>query len=376
MRRAYALLILWRDRGRYLPAVFAVAFSCLLITLEVGLLVGTLAKLSVPIDRSRADIWVTATNVPSIDLGFPIPESWLSRAAGFSGVDRVENYVYSVGLWKKPGTGSELVAVIGSRLGDGAVGPISDLTPELRVRLSEPGSIAVDESELSRLGLTRIGDVAEIYGHRVRLAGVLRGYNSPGAAFVFCSLATARRLMPLFWQHPTSTMYLLVRCRQAEDVPAVLARLRAFPNMAAYTRREFSIRTQWYWMTRTNAGVALVCTACLALLVGLVVTSQTLYAAVVSSLREYAVLRALGIARGRMAGLVLAQSFWIGLSGVALGLPGSFALAAAGDRVGATVALPWWLLTASTVVTVGMGLVSGLTALRSLRLVEPITLLR
>ncbi len=45
------------------------------------------------------------------------------------------------------------------------------------------------------------------------------------------------------------------------------------------------------------------------------VTSQTLYAATAASLREYAVLRALGIPRRRMAGMVMAQSLWVGLGG-------------------------------------------------------------
>jgi len=52
------------------------------------------------------------------------------------------------------------------------------------------------------------------------------------------------------------------------------------------------------------------CTVVLALVVGLAVTSQTLYAAAVASLREYAVLDALGIPRWRLAALVLATSFW------------------------------------------------------------------
>src|SRR5205814_8094454 len=62
------------------------------------------------------------------------------------------------------------------------------------------------------------------------------------------------------------------------------------------------------------------------LLVGAVVTSQTLYAATAASMKEYAVLRAMGIPRWRMALTVLAQSFWVGVAGVALAIPTVFAL--------------------------------------------------
>lgn len=376
MRKPYSLLLLWRERNRYFPAVFAVGFSCLLIAVEFGLLFGTLAKLSQAIDRSGADIWVTSPNVPSIELGHPIPEQWRARLMQQPEVRQVETFLYGVGFWKKPGFGSEFVCVIGCRLEDGTLGPLRDLPPELRVKLTEPGAVVVDESELGRLGLKGVGDVIEVSGQRTRLVGMIRGYKSPGPALVFCSLRTARRMLPQFRDNPRSAMYLLVRCRQASDVPVVLERLRQFPHMSAYTRSEFSRRMQGYWLTRTNVGIGMACTAALALLVSMVVTSQTLYAAVASALREYAVLRALGIPRRRVAKLVLTQAFWIGVGGVIAAVPVIYVLKAAADGFGADVQLPWWLLAASAAVTLVVSLVSGLGALRSLRLVEPVTLLR
>jgi putative ABC transport system permease protein len=117
-------------------------------------------------------------------------------------------------------------------------------------------------------------------------------------------------------------------------------------------------------------------TALLSLLVGMAITSQTLYAATVASMREYAVLRALGIPRRKMAGLVMAQALWVGLAGIALAVPMILALAAGGDNAGARVLLPTWLFALGSGLTLAMALASGLAALRSLRLFEPITLLR
>jgi putative ABC transport system permease protein len=129
-------------------------------------------------------------------------------------------------------------------------------------------------------------------------------------------------------------------------------------------------------LMKTKAGVALGYAAVLGLLVGAVVTSQTLYAATAAALREYAVLRALGIPRWRMAAAVLAQSFWVGVAGIALALPAVLLLARGADALGARVALPSWLLGLTVGVTMAMALLSGLAALRSLRLVEPAALLR
>jgi putative ABC transport system permease protein len=77
-----------------------------------------------------------------------------------------------------------------------------------------------------------------------------------------------------------------------------------------------------------------------------------------------------------IAGLVLAQSFWVGLVGVLAGF-----LAVHGARytavwVGVSVLLPWLLQAGATAITLLMALSSGLFALRSLRQVDPAVLLR
>jgi len=96
----------------------------------------------------------------------------------------------------------------------------------------------------------------------------------------------------------------------------------------------------------------------------------------VAQLREYAVLRAMGIPRWRMAMTVLAQSLWVGVFGITLAVPTVFLLAALGGQVGAKIQLPTELLLFAVAVTMVMAMLSGLLALRSLRLIEPVALLR
>jgi putative ABC transport system permease protein len=376
VRLPYSLILIGRERGRYLPAILAVAFCAQLNILQWGVLLGTLSVLSVPIDRSRADVWVASRDVLSLELAHPIPEAWEARVASQPDVERTEPYLFSFGYWHKRSGGSEVCCVVGSHLGEHSLGALADLTPQMRTRLTEPGAVVVDDSELKRLGITGVGDAAEVYGHRVSVVGLVHGFKSVGGPYVFCSLRTARMILPLFHEKPHDTMYLLARCRDAAAAQQVAERLRQYHDVSAFTSDEFSRRTRLYWLTQTNAGIGMGCTAGLALFVGLVVTSQTLYAATAASLREYAVLRALGIPRWRMAAMVLAQSFWVGIFGVALATPVIFALGACGNFAGAHVLLPRWLLVAGNSLTMAMALLSGLAALRSLRLVEPITLLR
>src|SRR5262249_30253470 len=131
------------------------------------------------------------------------------------------------------------------------------------------------------------------------------------------------------------------------DAPVVVERLRTeYPELSVYTSDDFSLRSRLYWLLKTKAGIALGYAAALGLLVGAAVTSQTLYAATAASLREYAVLWALGIPRSRMALQVVQLLMWVGLFGVALSLPLVFGLARVADWVGVTVLLPGWLLVA------------------------------
>ncbi len=369
---SYSLATLWYERQRFIPGVLAVAFSALLIALQCGLLLGLFSITSIPIDESGADIWVGHPEVPSVDLGRAIPESWMSYLA-MPEVERIEPFMEGFGYWDKPTGGMELCLIIGSRLGPDSIGVVKKLTPEQRGLLSEPMAVVVDSGEFGRLGITKVGDTAEVIGKRVHVVGTVQGLRSLAGPYVFCSLETARALL----RPPADQVtFILAKCKNKEDAAKVVDQLKIYPRkIAAFTTEGFSIRSRMHWLTKTKAGIALGLAAGLGLLVGGVVTSQTLYAATAASMKEYAVLRALGIPRWRMALTVLAQSFWVGLFGVCLALPAIFGLAYLGSEW-VKVLLPWWLLVAAVSVTMVTALTSGLLALRSLRLVDPANLLR
>jgi putative ABC transport system permease protein len=375
----YSLAILWRDRARFLPAVLAVTFSAVLIAVQCGLVLGLLICTSVPIDHALADIWVLTSDAASLPQTYPIPEHWQLRLSAQPEIERTETYLLGAGSWHKPYQGSgELCYIIGSRMDEDSLGVVRAIPAEVRARLTEPGTVVVDEWDLENLGLKRgVDEDAEVNRLRVQVVGTVRGFQGHNFIYVFCSLETARRMMPEFDQQRAMTMCVLARCRNPADAPAVVERLRAqYPDMGVYTRSELSRRVQLYWLFRSTGGTVMLCTIVLALLVGLIVTSQTLYAAVLASLREYAVLDALGIPRLRLVGLVIAQSLWIGALGILLALPVTFVLSWTAILVRTRILLPVELLLATTVLTMGMSLLSGLSALRPLRQVEPATLLR
>jgi putative ABC transport system permease protein len=373
----FALATLWHERQRYLPGILAVAFSAVLIALTCGLLLGLLSVTSIPITRTRADVWVGSAGVLSVDIAGVVPTGWYSRVMESPEVTACEEYCEGFSKWKKPNGADELIIIVGCRLEDGSLGAVNALTPELREKLTEPNSVVIDESELPRLGLTTgVGETGEILGRKVRVVGLIKGYSSLAGPYVFCSLGTARPLLRL---KPDQASYLLAKTRVPAEAPVVADRLRERygDELSAFTSAEFTWRSEWHWLTKTKAGIAMAVLSLLGLLVGAVVTGFTLYAATAASIREYAVLRALGIPRWRMGMAVMNQSFWVGVMGVAVGLPTMYGLARAAEAAGnLRVSLAPWLLGSVAVVTLAMALVSGLAALRILRQVEPANLLR
>src|SRR6185369_15235038 len=145
---------------------------------------------SLPIDNTFADVWVGHPDVPSVDLGQPIPASWQAYLSQMPEVERVEIYNQGFAYWKKPTGGVELCMLIGSRLGPDALGAVKLLTPEMRSQLTEPGAIIIDKSEFERVGINGIGDTAEINGRRVKVVNVVTGFKSLAGPYVFCNVET------------------------------------------------------------------------------------------------------------------------------------------------------------------------------------------
>jgi putative ABC transport system permease protein len=375
---SFTLSTLWHDRQRYLPGILAVGFSSLLIALQCGLLLGLFSVTSIPIDHTKAHIWVGSPKVKSVDLGGPIPEIFVDRVANEPEVARTEPYIQSFGKWKSPKGGTELCVVIGCRLSENAIGAIHELTPDLREKLTEPGSVVIDESEFDRLGVDKVGDTAEVFGQRsggrpIRVVGKVTGLKGIAGPYIFCSLSTAQEILGMHGQ----VTFLLAQCTNPADAPAVVERLKKYEEeMLAWESYDFSIQSRLHWLFKTKAGIALGYAALLGLIVGAVVTSQTLYAATIASMREYAILLALGIPRWRLVGTVLAQAFWVGVAGVIFSIPITFLLGEAANRAGAKVLLPAELIAGAAAVTMMMAVGAGLMALRSLRHIEPVNLLR
>ncbi|MFC5580802.1 ABC transporter permease [Rhodanobacter terrae] len=368
------LIYEWR---RFLPAMLAVGFAGLLQLLQIALVLGIFGSTSLYITGSSADVWVGYPGTQSVGSGRTISADVESHVLMDPAVERVEPYIWVDGDWRGPGeTGGVSVFVSGIDPSPHGLMFSKALPAGLRARLAEPDAVVVDRSVLDQLGVA-IGQTATINGHPVRVVGISSGLRALGGVNVLCSLDTARRLN----DDPTDSgpTYLVAKLRDPSQADAVAARLRgdtAFGPYTTWSAADFARLSVLYWLFDTGAGAGVLFLAGIVFLVGAVITSQTLIAAVNGSVREYATLNALGVGVAALRRVVLEQAFWVG----ALGLLGASALGivlmmlARSQDVPVVLNVPAAL--GCIVLVMGLAAVSGLAAMRSLRRADPATLLR
>ena len=190
------------------------------------------------------------------------------------------------------------------------------------------------------------------------------------------SFATTRRIVP---ETADSISFLMIALHRGADpaaVQAAIADRATFPRYTVWTSAELSYESQAYWLLETGAGIGTAFASLLALIVGIVITSQTLSAAILASLKEYAALRALGVARAALRKVVIAQAFWIGVVGLAAAGVLTAVLAGVGHLAHVDMRYPWWMLLPLALVMLLVAMGSGLLALRPLERADPANLLR
>ena len=368
------LIYEWR---RFLPAMLAVGFAGLLQLLQLALVLGIFGSTSLYITGSSADVWVGYPGTQNVGSGRSIDADVQSRVLMDPAVQRVEPYIWVDGDWRgKTETGGISVFVSGIDPSPEGLMFSKALPPSLRARLAEPDAVVVDRSVLDQLGVD-IGQTATINGHQVRVVGISSGLRALGGVNVLCSLDTARELD----EDPADNgpTYLVAKLRDPTQAEAVATRLRgdtAFGPYTTWSAKDFARLSVRYWLFDTGAGAGVLFLAGIVFLVGAVITSQTLIAAVNGSVREYATLNALGVGVAALRRVVLEQAFWVG----ALGLLGAgllgvvLMLLARSQDVPVVLNLPAVL--ACIILVMGLAAVSGLAAMRSLHRADPATLLR
>lgn len=364
-----ALKNLLHDPGRFLATAAGVGLSFVLVTVQLGLLVGFDRTISAMIDHARADLWIVPAGTAAFDDPASLESTQRYPAAIVQGVKRITPMLVGFAEWRKPGGGSTTVIVIGSDPKTGAIEPwsLSSGTPH---DLKAPDAVAIDTSYAQQLGVGKRGDIARIEGLQARVAATTSGIRSfTTSPYIFTSLSQARAFLSA---DASRVSYLTVELSPGAD--AALARERIasrLPNADVLTPAEFRRRNVERWLLETGAGIALLAGAGLAVLVGSVIMMQSLYASVNEHRKEFATLRAMGSSKRFLMSVVVCQAGLCTLAGGVLALIGNIGVLA----IAAMADLPIQI-TASSVLAVGtaaalMSLIAATAAAAKVGRVDP-----
>ena len=364
----------WR---RYLPAIFAVAFSGLLVLVQAALMLGMFATTAVYIDKTDADLWIGTPGTQSIDQGQPIDDDIEAFLRMHPDVVQVEAFQWGLGEWRQPAQGKIAVFLIGVQTRDGSLVMKDALNPQLKALLNQPNAILIDAADREKLHAD-VGDSAEINGVRVKIVGLTSGLKALGGVNIVTSLSTARALDSSLKQSD-KVAYFVAKLRdpaQVEKVKKEMTPKGELKRFEVWTKAEFSELSTLFWLFESGAGIGFLFSTIIAMVVGAVITSQTLMAAVAAAIKEYATLRALGVGFTKLRAVVLEQSLWIGLIGLGISFAMSFTLIWLAHVNYVPVGLNLTLVAFAALSVMCIALGSGLLALRHLKKADPAALLR
>lgn len=326
--------------------------------------------------KSSADVWIGYPGVQSVDLGRPISEQAELSAWMQPGVKQVEPLLWGSGQWRTETQGAVNVYIVGVALDAQALALAGTLGAEERSRLAEPDTVLIDAADMNKLDVAP-GDTAEINGRRVRIVGLTNGLRGLGGVNVIASVATTRALDPA--AAPKGRVgYVLARFDTPENVAAATKALNLVGKRAGFEAMQadaFADRSTLYWLAESGAGIAFIFGSIVAVAVAVIITSQTLTAAVVGSIREYAALRALGFSMGSLRAIVLEQSAWVGVAGLAAAGVMTLLLAAVARTPGVPIVLSLPMMAGAGILIILVALGSGAWALRRVGKADPASLL-
>lgn len=360
---------LFHDRVRFAVTLTGIVFSVVLAAVQLGLFLGFTAATADVIDHSGADLWVVSTGATHLEGVTPFGEQQAFRAMATPGVARVEKRVVQFGQWKRPDGAQESVLLVGFEPAGVLGRPWNVVAGDVRA-LEQADTVFVDELYADKLGVTHLGQTAEIGGYRARVVGFTRGIRTfTTAPPVFTSFKNAQNYFGL---REDQVLALLVSVRPGADIAAVRTALaKQLRDVDVHTTAEWSRRQQNYWMFGTGAGITVLIAAALGLLVGIVVVAQTIYSATVDHLREYGTLKAMGATNAYLYRVILQQAAISAVAGYAIGI-GIALGAAAGSLQGTTaIILEPPLALALFVLTLTMCLAASVISIRKVTRLDP-----
>lgn len=297
---------LLHDRLRFVATMVGIVFSVVLVMVQMGLYLGFGEMVTKMIKHTTGDLWVVRAGTKCFEDPSLLTANSQNTIASVPGVANVATVLIGFSDWRLPSGELTPVFIVGSSLKDRTIEPWNVVAGS-NDALAAPDSVAVDLSYKDRLGVSKLGDAANIRGKKVKVAVLTSGIRSfTTTPYVFSNLEAAQSYIGI---PKDLASYFVVKLKPGANIDQVRHDIAAtVPKVEALTPEQFAERSRAFWLFSTGAGAALFAGALLGTIVGTVIVAQTLYSSTKDHLDEFATLRAIGSSKGYIYAVIIYQA--------------------------------------------------------------------
>ncbi len=360
---------LFHDRVSLFVTLIGIVFSVVLLSFQSGIYLGIERTIAAVLDQTKGELWVVPIGTKSVDDPSLLPGREKYAVLSVAGVDSVETLSMGFARWRKQNGGATTVLLVGSDWNAGGLKPWNVVQGSVD-ELAAPKAVAVDQTYFKDLDVDSLGDPAEINGMTVKVAAITNKIRSfTTMPYIFTTLGRAQILLGAQKEQGS---YNLVRLTENADVETVQKDIQArLPDAEVLTRETFRSRSINYWLFHTAAGSGLIAGTALAVIVGIVIVAQTLYASTKDHLNEFATLRALGASAGYIIQVILLQALFSAIVGYALGMTLTLGIFKLAENTTLNVVMTPGLAALLFATTIGMCMLAAISAIFKVIRIDP-----
>jgi putative ABC transport system permease protein len=362
-----ALKMLMGDRAKYLGLIFGVTFATLLMTQQISIFMGIIARTASQIEDVRdAEIWVMDNKVRYIDEVPGLPDTDLHRVRGVEGVAwAVKLYKGQVRARLEDGNFRNLILF---GLDDATlVGAPKEMISGDLADLRRPDAVIIDKAGYEYMWPGEpyvLGRELELNDRRAVLVGVCKA-SAPFTTLpiLYTRYSAAAGFVP---KERHLMTFIMAQPEEGRSATEVGRRIEKQTNLMALTQSEFYWMTVFYFLGSTGIPVNFGITILLGFVVGAAITGQTFYLFTIENLKQFGALKAMGVGNLRLTGMIVVQALVVGVLGygMGIGLTAAFFETTSGITHLAGLHMTWL---AASGVAVAVLVIITLTALLSIR---------
>jgi len=376
-----ALKMLMGDRAKYIGIVFGITFASLLITQQMSIFVGIMARTFGSIaDLSQPDVWVMDPKVAMIDDIKPLQSTQLYRVRGIEGVQwavplyrgllkaRLSNGAFQTCTI----TGLDDTTLLGGppemlegrledlRLTDSVIVDIAGAVGRLAKPPGEPGAAPTP---------LKVGDTLEINDKRATVVGICRVQRTfQSQPVVYTTYSRAMSFAP---RERKLLSFILVGLQPGAEAAAVCGRIHERTGLQAVTRDDFIWMTMNYFLRYTGIPINFGTAVLLGFFVGVAIAGMTFFNFTQDNLRQFGALKAMGTTNGTLLRMILLQSSMVGAIGYGMGVGAASLFGYLTRNSELAFRMPWQVLAISAGAVLLICVVSALLSIRKVITLEP-----